>query len=53
MSAWGACSLIQIVPTTQSWQTADFQAHVKQDYSVGISAHLIQLISVSGDRRQL
>jgi hypothetical protein len=41
MTAWGASSLVQIVSTIQSSQTADFQAGVKQADSVGISAHFI------------
>jgi hypothetical protein len=41
MTAWGVGSSVSSSPTIQSYQTADFQAGVKQADSVGISAHSI------------
>jgi hypothetical protein len=36
MTAWGACSLVQIVSTTQSSRTAQTVADQKQAVSAGI-----------------
>jgi hypothetical protein len=38
MTAWGACSLVQIVSTIQSSQTAHFVGDSKEAVSVGISS---------------
>jgi hypothetical protein len=50
MTAWEVGSSVPSVSTIQSVQTADFQADVKQDYSVGIFRLFCSALFVSGAR---